>query len=301
MVSGDLKEEIRGHLLKELTQVTKAMDEHGEKPNLLSRQKAIEYQLDTLDAGIDRPFLAMSGYTTEKNFNDLVTFENTTTGFIGRSILCIEQDTAPPTKKNWKKLPMPEGMKLTLQRLSAGGSYDLMERKGQRVENYGDRIEIPTTAEALAMLDNIVDLFDQMAYDHKESTGLEALPLRGYEQVSKVSLILAIPEGVRTVEHVRWAYGLVQRDIQSKMRLVLANDSDKSNPERSLLMTILQMVDGQDGETAGVIMRRLERKYKREDVAAALARLVQGKKISEEITIHKYNKQKSVRYKLIHS
>jgi hypothetical protein len=301
MVSGDLKEEIRGHLLKELTQIIKAIDEHGEKPNLLSRHKAIEYQLDTLDAGIDRPFLAMSGYTTEKNFNDLVTFENTTTGFIGRSILCIEQDTAPPTKKNWKKLPMPEGMKLTLQRLSAGGSYDLMERKGQRVENYGDRIEIPTTAEALAMLDNIVDLFDQMAYDHKESTGLEALPLRGYEQVSKVSLILAIPEGVRTVEHVRWAYGLVQRDIQSKMRLVLANDSDKSNPERSLLMTILQMVDGPDGETAGVIMRRLERKYKREDVAAALARLVQGKKISEEITIHKYNKQKSVRYKLIHS
>jgi hypothetical protein len=301
MVSGDLKEEIRGHLLKELTQVTKAMDEHGEKPNLLSRQKAIEYQLDTLDAGIDRPFLAMSGYTTEKNFNDLVTFESATTGFIGRSILCIEQDTAPPTKKNWKKLPMPEGIKLTLQRLSAGGSYDMMERKGQRVENYGDRIEIPTTVEALAMLDNIVDLFDQMAYDHKESTGLEALPLRGYEQVSKVSLILAIPEGVRTVEHVRWAYGLVQRDIQSKMRLVLANDSDKSNPERSLLMTILQMVDGPDGETAGVIMRRLERKYKREDVAAALARLVQGKKISEEITIHKYNKQKSVRYKLIHS
>ena len=301
MVSGDLKEEIRGHLMKELTQVIKAMDEHGEKPNLLSRQKAIVYQLDTLDAGIDRPFLAMSGYTTEKNFNDLVTFESATTGFIGRSILCIEQDTAPPTKKNWKKLPMPEGMKATLQRLSAGGSYDLMESKGHRVENYGDRIEIPTTAEALAMLENIVDLFDKMAYDHKESTGLEALPLRGYEQVSKVSLILAIPEGVRTVEHVRWAYGLVQRDIQSKMRLVLANDSDKSNPERSLLMTILQMVDGPDGETAGVIMRRLERKYKREDVAAALARLVQGKKISEEITIHKYNKQKSVRYKLIHS
>jgi len=301
MVSGDLKEDIRGHLRKELTQVEKAMDEHGEKPNLLERQKAIIYQLDTLDAGIDRPFLAMTGYTTEKNFNDLVTFESATTGFIGRAILCIEQDTTPATKKNWKKSPIPDGLKMTLQQLASGGSYDMMARKDRRVENYGERIEIPTTAEAAAMLDNIVDLFDRMAYEHKESTGLEALPLRGYEQVSKVSLILAVPEGVRTVEHVRWAYALIKRDIESKMRLVLANDNDKSDPARALLMTLLQMVDGPDGETAGVIMRRLERKYKREDIQTALDRLVAGKKVTSETSIHKYNKQKTVRYKLVHS
>lgn len=298
MVSGDLKEDIRGHLRKELVQVEKVMDEHGEKPNLVARQKAILYQLDTLDAGIDRPFLAMTGYTTEKNFNDLVTFESATTGFIGRAILCIEQDTTPVTKKNWKKLPLPDALKMTMQQLASGGSFDKF--KSDRVEHYGERIEIPTTADAAAMLDNIVDLFDQMAYEHKERSGLEALPMRGYEQVSKVSLILAIPEGVRTVEHVRWAYALIKRDIESKMRLVLANDSDKSDPARALLMTLLQMVDGPDGETAGVIMRRLERKYKREDVQSALDKLVEGKKISSETTIHKYNKQKSVRYRLVH-
>ena len=151
------------------------------------------------------------------------------------------------------------------------------------------------------MLDNIVDLFDQMAYEHKERPGLEALPMRGYEQVSKVSLILGVPEGVRTVEHVRWAYALIKRDIESKMRLVLANDNDKSDPARALLMTLLQMVDGPDGETAGVIMQRLERKYKRPDIQSALDKLVDAKKITSETSIHKYNKQKSVRYKLIHS
>jgi len=149
--------------------------------------------------------------------------------------------------------------------------------------------------------DSICDLFDQMAYEHKERSGLEALPMRGYEQVSKVSLILAVPEGVRTVEHVRWAYALIKRDIESKMRLVLANDSEKSDPARALLMTLLQMVDGPDGETSGVIMRRLERKYKREDIQSALDRLVEGKKISSDTTTHKYSKQKIVRYKLIHS
>ena len=301
MVSGDLKEDIRGHLTKELVQVEKAMDEHGEKPNLLARQKAIIYQLDTLDAGIDRPFLAMTGYTTEKNFNELVTFESATTGFIGRAILCIEQDTTPVTKKGWKKTPLPEGLKMTMQQLSCGGSYDATAGANRRVEHYGERIEIPTTAEAVAMLEDIVDLFDQMAYEHKENTGLEALPLRGYEQVSKVSLILAVPEGVRTVEHVRWAYALIRRDIQSKMRLVLANDNEKADPEKALVMTLLQMVDGPDGETAGVIMRRLERKYKRPDIEAALTMLANGKKISMETSIHKYNKRVTTRYKLIHS
>lgn len=300
MVSGDLKEEIRGHLRKELMQIEKVMDEKGEAPNLIQRAAAITYQLDTLDAGIDRPFLAMTGYTTEKNFNELVTYESATTGFIGRAILCIEQETAPPTKKNWRKTDMPENIKATMQQLATGGSFD-MTKSSARVEHYGDRIEIPTTKEASEMLDNIIDLFDEMAYQHKERTGLEALPMRGYEQVSKVSLILAVPEGVRTVEHVRWAYGLIRRDIESKMRLVVANDSDKTDPGKAMMMTIGQMVDGPDGETAGVIMRRLERKWKRADIEAGLKKMVEAGRISEEVSIHKYNKQKTVRYRLVHS
>ena len=176
-----------------------------------------------------------------------------------------------------------------------------MTKSSARVEHYGDRIEIPTTKEASEMLDNIIDLFDEMAYQHKERTGLEALPMRGYEQVSKVSLILAVPEGVRTVEHVRWAYGLIRRDIESKMRLVMANDSDKTDPGKAMMMTIGQMVDGPDGETAGVIMRRLERKWKRADIEAGLKKMVEAGRISEEVSIHKYNKQKTVRYRLVHS
>lgn len=300
MVSGDLKEEIRGHLRKELMQIEKIMEEKGEAPHLIARAAAVTYQLDTLDAGIDRPFLAMTGYTTEKNFNELVTFENATTGFFGRAILCIEQETAPPSKKGWKKRELPENLRLTMQQLSMGGSFDAT-KGNKRVEHYGERIEIPTAPDALDMLENINDLFDQMAYQHKESTGLEALALRGYEQVSKVSLILAVPEGVRTVEHVRWAYALIRRDIESKMRLVLANDTDKSDPAQALTMTLLQTVDGPDGETAGVIARRLCRKWKRPDIDAALNRLVEAGRITKEVSIHKYNKSKTVRYRLVHN
>jgi hypothetical protein len=300
MVSGDLKEEIRGHLRKELMQIEKYMEDKGETPTLTSRAAAITYQLDTLDAGIDRPFLAMTGYTTEKNFNDLVTFEAATTGFMGRALLCIEQETAPPTKKGWKKTELPENIRLTMQQLALGGSFDLT-KSSDRVEHYGERIEIPTSSDANAMLDNIVDLFDEMAYYHKERTSLEALPMRGYEQVSKISLILAIPEGVRTVEHVRWAYALVRRDIESKMRLVLANDKAKDDPAMALRMTISQMVDGPDGETLGVILRRLEKRFKRPDIETCLNMMVKDGHITKESHIHKYNKKKVLRYKLIHS
>ncbi len=300
LVSGDLKEDIRMHLRKELAQIEKHMEENGEKPNLVSRAAAITYQLETLDAGIDRPFLAMTGYTTEKNFNELVTFEAATTGFIGRSILCIEQDTTPATKKGWKKLPMPEGLKATMQQLVMGGSFD--NTKGSsRVENYGERIKIPTTPEASGMLDNIIDLFDQMAYEHKSKTGLEALPMRGYEQVSKISLILAIPEGLRTAEHVAWAYALVKRDIEAKMRLVTANDRQKDDPATAMRMTIAQMVDGPDGETLGVIVNRLGRKYKRPDIEACLDKMVEAKVVKRENSVHRFTKQVIVRYKLIHS
>lgn len=300
MVSGDLKEEIRGHLRKELMQIEKYMEEKGETPTLTSRAAAITYQLDTLDAGIDRPFLAMTGYTTEKNFNDLVNFEAATTGFMGRAILCVEQETAPPTKKGWKKTELPENIRLTMQQLAQGGSFDLT-KTSNRVEHYGDRIEIPTSAAANAMLDDIVDLFDEMAYYHKERTSLEALPMRGYEQVSKISLILAIPEGVRTVEHVRWAYALVRRDIESKMRLVLANDKAKDDPAMALRMTISQMVDGPDGETLGVILRRLEKRFKRADIEACLNMMVKDHQVAKESHIHKYNKKQVTRYKLVHS
>ncbi len=300
LVSGDLKEDIRMHLRKELAQIEKHMEDNGEKPHLVSRAAAITYQLDTLDAGIDRPFLAMTGYTTEKNFNELVTFEAATTGFIGRSILCIEQDTTPATKKNWKKLPMPEGLKATMQQLVLGGSFD-GTKGSSRVENYGERIKVPTTPEASGMLDHIIDLFDRMAYEHKSKTGLEALPMRGYEQVSKISLILAIPEGLRTAEHVSWAYALVKRDIEAKMRLVTANDRQKDDPATAMRMTIAQMVDGPDGETLGVIVNRLSRKYKRPDIEACLDKMVEAKVVKRENSVHRFTKQVIVRYKLVHS
>ena len=56
----------------------------------------------------------------------------------------------------------------------------------------------------------------------QKEQGLEAIPRRGYELVAKISFILGIGDGVRTDEHVTWAFELIKRDIDRKMKLAFA-------------------------------------------------------------------------------
>lgn len=298
IISGDLKEELRMSLKKELAQIEKQMDEDGQKSFLLDRQAALLHLLSTLDQGLDRPFLSLTGFTTGKNFDELVDYEAAANGFIGRSILCVETETVPRTRKGWKKQPMPEDLKIAMQQIAMGGSFDSTKPQNSRVEYYGDKKQIPSEPAAHDMLDQIIDFFDDMAEEHKEKTGLEALPMRAYEQVAKVSLILAVGSGLRTVEHVRWAYALVMYDLETKMRLVTANDREKDAPAVSLRMRVAQQISGDNGETLGVIVNRLKG-FKKEDIEACLKKMVEkGQAVAEE-TIHKYNKKVSVRYKLL--
>jgi hypothetical protein len=298
LISGDMKEDVRAALRKELVQVEKQMEEVGEKPYLKSRQEAIFHQLQTLDFGLDRPFLSMCGFTTGKNFDELVDYEAVANGFMGRAILNIEPDTAPETRIGWRKPEFPESLKVSLQQIAMGGQFDMTLHAGARVENYGERIVIPTEKDAAAMLDSIIRFFDRQAQDHKERTGLEALLMRGYEQVTKVSLILAIPEGVRTVEHVRWAFTLIKRDLETKMRLVTANDREVDAPALALRMRVEQMISGDEGETINTLVTRL-RKFRKEDIQSCLNRMVESGDAETVESIHKYNKSKIVRYKLV--
>ncbi len=296
-ISGDMREEIKRELLKDLAKVEKQIDEQGEKGHLTNRRTAVMHMLETIDQGLDRPFLSLIGFTTGKNFDELVDYEAAANGFIGRSILCIEHDTAPPTRMGHKRPDLPEDLKMSLQQIALGGSFDTTAPLGGRVEFYGEKIVVPTERLANDMLDAIIGYFDRMAEEHKEKSGLEALMMRGYEQVSKISLTLAVPEGVRTAEHVRWAFALVKRDLGMKMRMVTANDREKDAPALALKMRIAHLISGDDGETIGVIINRLSKAFKREDVEACLMRMVERGEARAEETQHRFNKKTIVRYK----
>jgi len=268
LLTGDAKEEVRAALMKEAAQINKRLDDGaGNAAILQKRLEGLTQAMNGLDRGLDRPFLSLIGFTTPVTFDELVDYQSATNGFIGRSLIFNERETAPRSKRRFRKRPMPDNMAATLTQIYGAGNFD-MQDEGGRVEYYGKRARVPTDAKAHDMLDAALDWFEDQAEAHKGRTGLEALYLGAYELVSKVALVLAVPEGRRTAEHVRWAFALVRRDLDEKARLVTANDREKDAPKMALAAKVANIIDG-DGETFGVICNRL-RSAKREDVKAVL-------------------------------
>lgn len=270
LLTGDAKEDLRAVLLKESAQIEKRIEANEGKLGDEQRAEDIKRALGNLDHGLERPFVSMVGYTTPVTFDQLVDFRSATDGFIGRSLIFNERETAPRSKRNFKRTPMPEKMANQLKVIFMNGEYDMT---AQRVEFYGERKAIPTAPAASDMLNSCVDWFEDMAEEHKGRTGLESLYLGAYELVSKVSLILAIPSGLRTTEHVRWAFALVRKDIDDKARMVIANDRQKDDPKIAMASRIANIIDG-DGETLAVICNRM-RQYRRADIEKVLADMVE--------------------------
>ena len=293
LLTGDMKKEVRQMLHKELAQIQKQLDD-GPTPQLERRFEDVKNQITKLAHGLEKPFLSLIGFTTNVTFDSLVDFQNATNGFVGRSLLFTERDTAPVRKKRFQRRPMPDAMEYALAQLYCGDSYDVTADR--RIEFYKDRIKVPTTPGAADLLEEAADAFDAMAYDHKAKTGLEAIALRAYEQVAKVSLILAVPGGIRTEEHVRWAYALIKRDIREKMDLVTANERVKDAPGEALQAKIRNLISDDDGERLGVIVNRL-RSYKKADIERCLELMVKAGTVEVMETKHKGNGSIVKRYR----
>lgn len=285
LLSGDMKEDVRADLERKL----KKADENGWP------LASLQHQLATLDQGLEKPFLSVCGFTTLETFNEIMDFHNAANGFIGRSLLAVDYETSPRRKKGFVPREMPENMKMMIRALASGGNFD-MQADNPRVEYYGTRRKVPTTPGAVELLDVAADILDDMAEEQKGATGLEALPLRGYEMIAKVSLILAIPEGLRTEDHVRWAYALVRRDIEQKIEIVTANDRVKDDPAFALKSKIMSLLGDDDGETLGVIHNRT-RGYRKEDVDSLLEGLVSAGMVLAEQHTHKYKKTIVTKYR----
>ena len=289
LLSGDLKEDTRRKLYQEANQIERQIDDGNGSKAMEQRLQSLRYQAETIDDGLDRPFCSLIGFTTPVEFDTLVDIQNATNGFIGRSLLFRELDTAPVAKNNFVRAKMPEPLAMALSQLYNCGEYSLEGQ--QRIEHYGDRIKIPSSPKAVSMLETIKKWFDLFAYTQREETGLEALALRAYELVAKVSLILAVPEGLRTEEHVRWAFALIKRDIDDKTRLVIGNDRAKDSPQLALRAKILALIASDEGETFGYICNRL-RTYRKPDVEKCLNEMVKAKMVI--VDEHKHAGNKSI-------
>lgn len=286
LLTGDAREEMQQILSKEAAQVQRKIENcEGDETRLKDRLEKIIGTLESLENGLDKPFLSLIGFTTPVTFDDLVDYQSATNGFIGRALIFNERETAPRSKRNFAKRPMSESMRATLMQIYSAGEFDLQQ--SSRVEYYGERNRIATDKKAADMLGMILDWMEDQAEMHKGATGLEALYLGAYELVSKVSLILACPGGVRTAEHVRWAFALIRSDIEAKARLVTANDRKEDAPDLSLRARIANLVDG-EGEKLSVIYNRL-RSVKREAIDKNIAEMVENGIVDKQEMKHPKN------------
>jgi hypothetical protein len=296
IVGGDLKEETRLHIAKELSALNRKAEENGSSGKIDTKIEQVERALNNIDKGIERPFVSLIGFSTPVTFDELADFQSATNGFIGRALIFKELDTAPLAKLNFSAPPMSDHIEATIISMYQGGDYDMMS--SGRVENYAPLVRVQTDAKAASMMQKAAQWMQEQAVAHKALTGLEALYLGAYELVSKVSLILAIEGGLRTEEHVRWAFELVRQDVEAKMRLVVANDRQKDAPAMALRSAIANLIDQDDGNTIGVIFTRL-RKYKREDVQKTLDAMVNEGNVQKVEVAAGYRQKATTRFKLL--
>ncbi len=295
LITGDLREDLRAAITREIAGLHGQLDRCESPRDVLDERVAgLERALSGLDNGIERPFLSLLGFTTPVTFEDLVDLQSATNGFIGRALLFTEPDTAPRSKPDWTPTPLPTRLALSLADIYGGGYVSA--HRG-RVEHYADRTKIPTEQNAAKTLRLALHWFEDQAVANKSTSGLEALYLGAYELVSKISLILAVPGGLRTTEHVRWAFALVRRDVEAKCRLVTANEDQTAAPKNALHARLLTLL-ADEGETLGVICNRLQRKFNRADIKTALDQLVKSG-VALEVAIEPGQRQRpATRYQL---
>lgn len=270
MVSGDVKKEIKEKILKDLAAANKEADANpGEKAE--KNLKSLMAQLDAADEGISKPYLSIFGTTTPTVFDGLMDIEMSDVGLIGRSIVFRELDNNPKGKRKFRGHEIKPPMRILseLRRLYASGHSD----PGDRVQVIGERVPVETTKDAEAMLEKIEDYFHDMAGRADESTGLTPIPRRSLELVAKVSMVLGMPSGLRTTEHVRWAFALIDRDVKSKMNSTNATRTD--NKADALMSRVMSLMDCDNGMTKGAIHAKC-RAHRKEDVDKAIEVLVGG-------------------------
>ena len=300
LVSGDLKEDIRKEMQKERAMCESMVEENEDRDGRFAkRAEQIKEALDNLDDGLRSPVLSMIGFTTPVTFDGLMTYEQATNGFVGRSCMVREHETNPRAKARFKKPKIDPYFAASLKQLYHPG-YSSSD-KPLRLEHYGERIEIPSTDGAIAMLEQVKDWIHAYSEHHKGASGLEAIVRRGYELCAKVSLILACPSGLRTEEHVRYAYAFMRRDIDSKIMMAQANilaESERAENVVDVLRTRIISAAGYDeGEPISVIKRRATNKrYTADDVENMVRHMVGNGELVEVEVAHQTTGRKTLRY-----
>jgi hypothetical protein len=276
-LGADVADSILSELSKKIASINKKIDENESTQYDQSNLEQIQKLYAQIDNGyIESPCLSLAGYTTPQTFNNLVTFSQATSGFIGRALIFEEKGNNPKSKPNFKKATLSDSLASRLSALFTCGNISVIS--APRLEFTENKQVIHTSDDALILLEQIQEDFHQQAESAMETNGLEAIVRRAFEQVLKVSMILAIGDGfLRTVDHVEWANALIQRDIENKINLTSANIAEvEKNLSDEVLSKVKHKLDNVERQTLGTLNAKL-RTISKENIQKALDYLVSTK------------------------
>ena len=300
-VTGDTRRELVALLSRELDQCLSKVEKMEDRNGTYQRradniQIAIE-QVKTI--GLVRPFLSLIGYSVPASMDCIMSEEMAKNGFLSRALLAIEEKDNPKPRigaKGFQRLP--DNYATTIRHLASTGSFDMMDGV-QRIEYHGERRKIKSTPDAKALLESLRTWEWEYAEHHRQTSGFTPLIRRSFELISKISTILAAPEGMRTVTHVEWAAVYVKRDLDRKIRHILDSigrqAKDGEAIQTGVESRIINLCEREEGELKSVLLDKCKRKdVKREELAALLESMVERGMLRHEVA--EYRGRPSERY-----
>ena len=280
LVNGDVKEDIRTKMIAEIRAIEMLIKNNEGDALSEKRIKQLKESVKNIDNGIKNPFLNLFGFSAPDKFLALMDDDMAQSGFFARALIFRDLDDNPLDNENMKK----DDEELKRLGLILSNLYHAGHTASGRIELLGNIEFIKSTDKAKTMMKIAKEYFWEMGENQKSKEGLVAYTRRGYELVSRVSLVLAMGEGVRTDEHVKWAFALVKRDMEDKIKLTTANNT--TNKADAIISKILSLVSEDEGLTMRIIKNKL-RPNKGEVVEEAINHLMTVTKelISKEIKV----------------
>lgn len=280
IIGGDLKHELKEKIQKEIASTNKKLDKgEGSEADLDRLLK----ELDQVDNGIQNPFLSVYGTSEPFTFAGAIDREMMVSGFMGRAIVFEEHNNVPRRKpmSEFCSDDMPRHIADKLRELYQGGHASMRK---ERVERQGKIVSIDLDDEAKVAADDVYEYFHNMACAEQDAgTGLEPIPMRGWETTLKVAGTLAVVSGVVTIEHMRYAFALVNKATVWKLDKGKAAEGAETKDinERSsgVIAAVLSSLDKTELNTFGVIKNKYRNKYDPDQLQQAIDHLVSVGKI----------------------
>lgn len=293
IVGGDDKRELQKMMRDKLAYFAQKVEENEDKEHSQKMVDSLKERLKTADRLVE-PFLSLIGFTTPTQLSRMMVIDNAESGFLGRTVMCVEPDINPYPNPGFTKEDMPYGMKMKILALSGVDSSEEFDR----IERRGPLKLVDIEPEAKELIERCIN----WTVDYNQSKiemGLEpfsGLYRRVCEKAIKIALILGIPDGLITVEHVKWAMAASMRDAEEKVSAITIEDKSFSKADK-LLASIYKAVKNKPGQTfAWIAARSNISKYGKEEVEKALAHMVARGDIRVEEDTNKKNLEILKRY-----